>query len=285
MKTDGIFTTHSYTIAIKTVDSPAMLVVFGDVHRDSPNHAHKAWQEDLAHFKTLKHAYFLGMGDYFDSTSTSERDCLGRMSAEMHETLARDLNALQAEKVKMMAREMAFMKGRVIGLLGGNHYWKFNHGGTTDTELARLLETKYLGVSSFIRMTINAGKRVFALDIWAHHGAGNSRLPGGSINRVDQMREHAEADFFIMGHDHKRAAVPATPRLYLRNSSRNGLSVKHRQQWLIRSGSYLASYEPGVANYNVDAARGPSSLGHVKMVINVRRNSGPNGYISINAIT
>jgi hypothetical protein len=271
MKTDGIFTTHSYRIETKQAQ-PVRLVIFGDVHWDSPNHAKKAWQEDLKHFKSLKDAYFLGMGDYLDSTSTSERDCLGRMSSEMHETLARDINALQAAKVERLAAEMAFMRGRLVGLLGGNHYWKFGHGGTTDTELARMLGTKYLGCSSFIRLTLDVCGRCSTIDIWAHHGAGGARLPGGSLNRVDQMREHAEADVFVMGHDHKRGVIPATPRLYLQSSSRGGLNVRHRQQWLVRSGSYLASYEPGISNYNVDAARGPSSLGHIELLFKYNKN-------------
>ncbi len=264
MKTDGLFTTHAFKIPAKH-KKPIRLVIFGDVHRDSPNHAHSAWQEDLKHFRTLKDAYFLGMGDYLDSTSTSERDCLGRISSEMHETFSKDVNALQLEKVNLMAKELEFMRGRIVGLLGGNHYWQFQHGGTTDTKLAELLGTAYLGVSSFIRLTFENYGRHKTIDLWLHHGAGGARLVGGSLNRVDQMREYAEADVFCMGHDHKRGALPATPRLHLASST-EGLKVKHRQQWLVRSGSYLASYEPGVRNYNVDAARGPCSLGHVELI-------------------
>ncbi len=107
------------------------------------------------------------------------------------------------------------------------------------------------------------------LDIWAHHGAGGSRLPGGSINRVEQMREISEADVYVMGHDHKRGGWPASPRLHLGNSSKSGLQLKSRQQWLIRSGSFLRSYEDGKRNYNVDSARGPCSIGHVELIVNV----------------
>jgi hypothetical protein len=80
------------------------------------------------------------------------------------------------------------------------------------------------------------------------------------------MREHAEADVYVMGHDHKRGVLPATPRLFL-SHTKTGLKVRSRQQWLIRSGSFLASYEHGVRNYNVDAARGPCSLGHVELLV------------------
>ncbi len=101
---------------------------------------------------------------------------------------------------------------------------------------------------------------------------------------MDQMREHAEADIYCMGHDHKRGAIPATPRLFLHNSSAAGLRVRHRQQWIVRSGSYLASYEPGVSNYNVDAARGPCSLGHIELLIEMHEPVDDHTEIKIRAI-
>jgi hypothetical protein len=41
---------------------------------------------------------------------------------------------------------------------------------------------------------------------------------------------------------------------------------------VLRTGSFLASYEPGLVNYNVDACRSPASLGHVEVLINVVAN-------------
>jgi hypothetical protein len=213
------------------------------------------------------------MGDYLDSTSTSERSCLGKIDKEMHETFLTDIAALQEAKIEMMADELKFMKGRLIGLLNGNHYFSFTDGTNSDQRICRILDCKYLGVSSFVRLYLDNCGRKRSLDVWAHHGTGAGRLFGGSINRVDQMREHAEADFYCMGHDHKRGAVPATPRLFLEHNARGGLKVKQRQQWLIRSGSYLASYVENTRNYNVDAGRGPCSLGHVEMIITMRERS------------
>jgi len=48
------------------------------------------------------------------------------------------------------------------------------------------------------------------------------------------------------------------------------LTVEQRETVVIRSGSYLASYQNNVVNYNVDACRMPSSLGHVEILINVK---------------
>lgn len=268
MNTSGIFETHLFNIPAH-YNKDTRLVIFGDVHWDSPNHAKGKWQEDLEYFRSLPKAetYFLGMGDYLDSTSTSERECLGDISKKMHETFKKDVKALQLAKIEKLADELSFMKGRLIGLINGNHYFQFASGINGDQKLAELLDCKYLGVCAFIRLYFLCNGRMHALDIFAHHGVGASRLIGGSINRVAQMVEGVEADIFIQGHDHKRGAMPMTPRLFLVNNSRGGLKVSQRETWAIRSGSYLASFVAGESNYNVDACRMPSSLGHVEVLV------------------
>lgn len=264
MTTSGLFTTHSFEVN-HGYGKPLNLCIFGDIHRDSPNHAHGAWREFLAHAKTLKNTVFLGMGDYLDSTSTSERECLGHIAPKMHETFTHDIEQLQAAKVDMIAKELAFMKGRLVGLLNGNHYFNFQSGINSDQMLCQRLNAKYLGVCAFIRLYINCSGRRHALDIFAHHGKGAARLVGGSINRVAQMIEGAEADVFIMGHDHKRAAVPMSPRLLLDHAPKEGLRVRQKEVWAVRSGSFLASFRDNEVNYNVDACRTPCSLGHVEL--------------------
>lgn len=263
LKTSGLFTTHHFTIPAH-YGTENRIIIFGDVHRDSPNHADTKWQEDLDYFRSQKDAYFLGMGDYLDSTSTTERECLGHISKQMHDTFRKDIQALQQAKIDMIADELSFMKGRVIGLINGNHYFEFQSGINSDQKLAEALCCKYLGVCSLIRLSFDMGGRRHTLDIFAHHGVGAARLTGGSLNRVAQVFEGVDADVAVFGHDHKRGAMPTAPRIYLA-STRTGLKVRQRETWAVRSGSYLASYRDGEVNYNVDACRSPSSLGHVEM--------------------
>lgn len=272
MKTSGLFTLHRYTIHIKSVSVPTKLVIFGDVHRDSPNFAGSKWKEFLAYAKTLKNAHFLGMGDYIDSMSTSEREALARTN--FHESTKHQIEAMNIGHIGLLSRELDFMRGRLVGLINGNHFYSYENSGiNSDQKLCERLGCKYLGVSSFIRLTFEYTGRRSTFDIWAHHGAGGSRLPGGSINRVDQMRDHAEADCYVMGHDHKRMVIPANPRMHLDSHSKNGMRLRERQAWLVRSGSFLKSYEDGQVSYNVDSARGPSSLGHVELEFTVSRQS------------
>lgn len=264
MKTSGLFTLHRFTIPVKAAGVPITIIPFGDVHRDAPLHAKEEWQKFLAYARGLgENVYFLGLGDYVDSASTSERDCL--VGAKLHESTRNDLDELARAKVSLLAKELAFMKGRLIGLMNGNHYYQFPDGTNTDNKLCDKLGCKYLGCSTFIRLTFEYSGVRLAHDIWAHHGAGAARLPGGSINRVEQMREVAEADTYIMGHDHARMVVPAHPRFSLRYTTKGGTALVARQSHLVRSGSFLKSYEDGQVSYNSDAARGPRSLGHVEL--------------------
>ena len=168
------------------------------------------------------------------------------------------------------------MRGKMIGMLGGNHYFKFNDGDTTDHILASALNTKFLGVCSFIRLSLrfknNPHKRN-SLDIFAHHGKGGGMSVGGTFNTIEKMTTTAIADFYLMGHDHKRGCIPSTPRLELTSTGTGAeLNVKERTPWIGRTGSFLKAYENGKVSYNVDAGRSPASLGWIEFEITPYRN-------------
>lgn len=272
MKTTGLFTTHRVEIEAQ-INKPFKLIPFGDVHRDSDLHAHDHWKEFLKYGKRQKNAVFLGMGDFTDGVSTSERIVIG--DPNIHDTTRTTLKGVYRGWAKTLANELSFMRGRMIGMLGGNHYFDFGDGDTTDHVLAALLGTKFLGVCSFIRLSvkIKGPEKVRALDIFAHHGKGAGILPGSTFNTIEKMSTTAVADFYLMGHDHKKGCIPSSPRLTLSSNGPDGeLHVAEKTPWLGRTGSFLKAYEAGRVNYNVDAARPPCSLGWIEFEITPRRN-------------
>lgn len=276
MRTTGLFTTHRVEIEVET-GKPFKLIPFGDVHRDSDMHADTHWQEFLDYAKTQKNALFLGMGDYTDGVSTSERIVLS--DTGLHDTTKRTMDRVYKGVAKTLTNELSFMRGRLLGLLGGNHYFDFGDGDTTDHVLAGALGTKFLGVCSFIRLSLRFKGRPNTrqnLDIFAHHGAGGGSLPGSTFNTIEKMLNTADADFYLMGHDHKKGAIPSSPRLRLASTGANAeLQVRERTPWLGRTGSFLKAYEPGRVSYNVDAARSPCSLGWIEFEITpVRHKAG-----------
>lgn len=271
MRTTGEFHTVRYEIEFEKYDEPIYLLPFGDVHKSSPMHHSERWKEFLEWAHTKKRAFFLGMGDYDDLASTSERRLL--LDPDLHESTVQTLEELYLNNCKRFARDVEFMKGRLIGLLGGNHYGQFQNGTTTDQKLCELLSCRWLGVNAFIRLSFHNRKRGTktrtSVDIWAHHGRGGATTVGGSMNPVERMAHTAEADIYLMGDNHQKGAVTKS-RLKLRDG-RGGLNLSQRKVILARTGSFLKGYEQGCKSYIVDGAMTPTDLGVVKIELTPRR--------------
>jgi len=279
MRTTGLFTIYEYTIVVSKYEKPIYLIPAGDIHRSSPHCAVDRWLDFCQWGKGKKDAYFIGMGDYLDLASTSERLILN--NSALHESSRQTLDDMAMDWVKLIVKEMSFMKGKLIGLIEGNHYYTFIDGTTTTQRMCAMLNCKYLGVSSFIRLHIvqeqgNRKKpRTNTIDIWAHHGMGAARLVGGSLNRVQQMAEAAEADIYLMGHDHKKS-VGFVNRLRLQSSG-GTLVLNHRKVLLARTGSFLKGYVPEEVSYIADAAMSPTDMGVIKIELTPTRKRGIDG--------
>lgn len=266
--TTGIFKCHEHRVKINSLKDRLTLVPFGDVHRFAPLCNVERWHESLDRMKSLENPIFLGMGDYDDLMSASERAIIN--NPKIHESTRETLEDFADSKTYELAQELDFMRGRLIGLVGGNHYFEYQTGITSDQKLCEHLDCPFLGVSTIIRLVLCYGKKTASIDIWAHHGKGASRLIGGSINRVEQMREAMHADVYMMGHDHQRAAVPVDT-LQPGTTRCGKFGVNRRTQWLCRTGSFLNAYEDGKAGYIVDACRGPVNHGHIELELSMRR--------------
>jgi hypothetical protein len=261
------------------------LIPFGDVHKSSSLHDKERWQSFLDWAKTKPRAYFLGMGDYNDLASTSERLILG--SSVLHESTKKTMDELYMTQTMLFVKDIKFMEGRLIGILNGNHYGVFPSGITTDQKLAELMKTKFLGVSSLVRLQFNQTTKHhsrMSIDLFLHHGRGGGRTVGGSMNPVQAMAQSAEADIYLMGDNHQKG-IDFLSRLRLQHGSGN-VRLSHRKILLARTGSFLKGYEAGHESYIVDAQMSPSDLGVVKIELTPRREKREGediAYIDIHA--
>lgn len=278
MRTDGIFKTKHVLLPKWKSGKTLTLVPFGDIHRDSPGFAADAWGKFLLRAKHLvktTDVLFLGMGDYMDGYSTSERMII--YSGGLHESsLSREEKAAR-KRVEQLAKEISFMRGRLIGFMGGNHFPVFKGGVTGDQYLAELLDTDYLGACCAIRIAFQrpGTTSVASVDVFAHHGKGGGTTTGGRMNAVEKLEKVCDADIFLMGDNHARGCMPTGDRLRLEDS-RGKLTVKAKPTWIGRTGSFLRAYVEDEASYVVDAALPPSNLGHIEFNITVTRNSSGN---------
>lgn len=272
LKTTGLFELAYFPIKVNNSGETFYLIPFGDIHRSAPLCHVEKWIEFLEWAKGKNNAYFIGMGDYDDLLSASERSILEK--AELHESSKETIDSMYKEHTKRLAKELSFMRGRIIGLIEGNHYATLKECITTTQYLCQQLDCKYLGSSTFVRMAFQYKdtRKALSLDIWAHHGKGAARLIGGSLNRVQQMAEAANADIYIMGHDHKKSAGTCS-KLVLSGQGEN-MVLRHKKQLFIRSGSFLKGYEPGKVSYVADAAMNPTDLGVVKIEITPKQSNG-----------
>ena len=271
MQTTGIFTIHRFEIEYDKYNEPIYLFPFGDIHRSSPGCDVDRWLEFLEWSKNKKRSYFLGMGDYDDFASGSERLILG--SKNLHDSTLETLDGLYETHTIRFYNEMKFMQGKLIGLIEGNHYGEFQSGITTTQYLAQKMKCKYLGVSSFIRLVFKSGTKhsgKIAIDIWAHHGRGGARKVGGSLNRVEDMLMAGNANIYLMGHDHRKSCA-YVPTMELSKGGGNNLKLHQKKKLIARTGSFLKGYVPDKKSYIADLALNPADLGVIKIELTPRR--------------
>lgn len=283
MRTTGIFTLHKYDIPVKKMGEPIYLIPFGDVHRDSPMCHVDKWHEFLDWAKKKERCIFLGMGDYVDLASTSERRLLH--SKDLHESTLTTLDNIYKKHSDKFVKEIEFMRGKLIGLIEGNHYAELGNGTTTTQRMCDALNTKYLGVMSVVRLTFRHGNRRCAVDIVAHHGRGAGRMLGSSLNGVQKMAETVHGNIYLQGDDHRKL-VGMTTKLEIESNDSGGIDLRHVKQMFLRTGSFLKGHEDGKASYIVDANLNPTDLGVVKIELTPRRDRAKGGdrfYIDIHA--
>ena len=265
---ENLFTIHQYHIKVPELNKPIYLIPFGDIHRFARMCDVDRWLEFLAWAKAKPNCYFLGMGDYDDLCSFSERKVL--MDQALHDETRNTLDDIYQKRVNDLTKEIGFMAPKLIGLIEGNHYGVFQSGITTTQMMCDKLKCKYLGVSAFIRLSMIYGRKRTAIDIWAHHGKGASRLVGGSLNSVQQMMDGAEADIYLQGHDHKKSAASKSK---LRLGGGGGvLKLTSRKVLLARTGSFLKGYIPEQGSYIVRTLLSPCDLGTLKIELTCKRD-------------
>ena len=270
MQTTGIFTVHSFEIEFENLNEPVYLFPFGDIHRSAPLCDVERWLEFNEWAQNKKNAYFLGMGDYEDFMSASERSKV--KGAGLHDSTIYTLDDLAEEHIQRFYKETEYMRGKVIGYIEGNHYYDFDAGFTSTQRLAHLMGAKYLGVSSFIRLSFKKTgweRPRGCIDIWAHHGKGNGRKAGTSLNKVEDMILSANADIYLMGHDHKKSCAYVSS-LELA-TGKGGIKLKQKKKLLARTGSFLKGYVEDKASYVADMALNPTDLGVVKIELTPKR--------------
>jgi hypothetical protein len=261
-----------------------IIMPVGDVHWGSKQFPTKHFVEYLR-WGYDRGAYFIGMGDYLDFTSESQRNTMTVLRDSTKERLD-DMVRFEADT---FLKTISFTYGRWLGLLKGNHSWTFAGGNNVEQHLCKDLGCDYLGDMTILRIVTtppNLHEHPEADTILvAHHGRGGGITIGGQLSKPEHLLKWISADVLLMGHSHAKLAAPID-RL---NLTPDGV-LSHRTTVVARTGSFLRAYagqEPkdldsaaflSEGSYVEKAALMPSALGGICFSIGYEKIGGSSYY-------
>jgi len=217
----------------------------GDVQLGAPGFHKSTFQRYIAEGME-RNAWFIGMGDYVDVASPSNRK-------RWHDAEPYDNFRMMVEDAAQRHEEEFFelVKGtesRWLGLHEGHHFFDFEDGTTTDIRLAKRLKAPFIGtvaytILSFKRST-NASRRFV---IWSTHGYGGGGKMAASINKLENLLVGQEGvDLFLIGHYHRQVMAKAAR---IRPTGKPPYHITHRNVMLVTTGGFLRGYLEGSRQY------------------------------------
>jgi len=277
---ESTFNMAEYTVTLDKIGETFEIIPIGDVHRETDNCDTERWKAFLKHLKKdlKKSTVLIGTGDWNDFAAWGDRRKI--RNANLHESTVNELDRSALNHCTQMLDELWFAKDNFAGLIQGNHRWEWSFGDlagkSSDDYYAERLNCPNLGELGYIRIHVkykNTNKS-HIVDVVMHHGKAGGKLAGSTINQVDDLRAiFPDADVYIMGHDHRKVAVPVTVlKVHCRYKGK-GLMVKQKRQWLTRSGAFLRGYVEKKANYIVRALLRPTDLGIIKILCRGNRDN------------
>lgn len=229
------------------------IVPFGDLHSPSPNCRMDKFKDLVSYIADTQNCYAIGMGDLLDAIVITDK----RFDPSEKDTNLDE----QTERLKLTLEPI---KDRIICLLTGNHEYTIHMRGYGDPtrRLCRELGVKYGGYSCFIKLHVEPKTHKKDLVIYAHHGWQSGRQTGGTINTVERLAQHFDADIFMLGHAHK---LSATKQVKIGWGGARKLAF-------INTGSFLQTASIGTCNYAERKGFPPLKLGVAKIKWYVKRN-------------
>lgn len=259
-----------------------LVLPIGDVQLGAQGVAYERLQRHIA-WGLEQGAYFLGMGDYCDVMSPSNRAAW--RSVKRYDSVTQAM----AEKAHEHVAEFLYLvdgtQGRWLGMLEGHHYFDFEDGTTSDTRICQALKAPFLGTCAAIilRFKPEHSTRTLRCVIWAHHGVGSGKKQAAPLNVLEDVVGWFEADFYLMGHQTKKPSAPK-PRLYV--TDRPPYTVVAKKKYLVGTGGFYEGYLVGSKDPTNSRAQGgyveqklltPVAMGGVVLKIRPVYGGGKNG--------
>lgn len=200
-------------------------------------------------------AYVIGMGDYIDVVSPSNRVLIARILAESYDSTTEAIDRAGMEYVKEAYEILKPLKGRILGLIRGHHWCQFSGDrGDSTSLLADMLDTRNAGDCAIFNLVFEGpNSQKLVSKIWAHHGTGSGMTASSATARLEHVTKAFFANIYAMGHQTKKGVsvipwidtVPGEGEIY---------QMRGTNRYVVATGGYGKGYVPG----SVDPWRKPA---------------------------
>jgi len=240
----------------------------GDVHLQPLLHADTALKEHLKWIEgEFDNVYYIGMGDYIDMASPSNRESI--KATRVYDSTRRQFDELADRRVDEFLEVFRGTKGRWLGMLDGHHAWDYQDGSTSDDRIRQGLEAKSLGYCADIEIKFireEDGRTRGVTNLWCHHGHGGRKYPLGKL--AELAGHFPRNDAFLMGHYHQ------CEHRYYPRFIRTGKTIVSRPALLGITGGWLKQYSPEVDDYVERKANPPRGIGGFVFTVRPVQNKG-----------
>ena len=232
-----------------------------------------------------QNVYFLGMGDYLDVGSPSNRRVISSLRGSLYDSIRKGFDEKFTGQIDELKDILEPTRGRWLGLLRGHHYWEFEDGTETDSRLAEYLKCPLLGDCGVIilRMRHSPTHGYVDAKIWAHHGpfSASAQLETAPLTRLEHVTKKFYADVYCVGHYHKKG-VTVMPWIDYEVGPTGKIRMTGRNRYLVACGAFLRSYEQESVNamgrpaggYAEKGMMGPTALGAPMIMLRPVINDG-----------
>ncbi len=225
-----------------------ILMPVGDLQYGAPGSNLEAFKRHIDW--GMEHgAYFLGMGDFVDVASPSERRNLAR--ADLHDSTKLALEEKAAAHFVTVQTVLRGTEGQWLGFHRGHHYWIFSSGETTDQVFAKVLDAPYLDWLS--KLTISFPGTKLTATVISTHGFGSSTSMVGPLeNQVKKLAaSHPDADIVLAAHHSRKVGYPVDSLI----------GAKPHTRILALTGGFCAGYLVGTTTYVEEGLMTPLNQG------------------------
>lgn len=185
-------------------------------------------------------AWFVGLGDYVDVMSPSNR--VAWAALYKYDSVEQAMVDHAESSIAKFLHVVRGTEGRWIGVGEGHHFYDFGDGTTTDSRIADALGARHAGSLANVRLTFRQGHRVSHCWVCFTHGKGHGKFQGAVLNTLEDLAGFVEADIYIMGHQTKMPTAPK-PRLYGTNTK--DPQLVSRGKLLVGAGGWYEGYLQG----------------------------------------